>query len=271
MNIKLLILFFSLLIVADLFSQKETTITQVFSTKEQHIENTLTISDYSLTFSNHYFTVIQTRGEFSYLIYFHNIKSYWVGDSNSFNTEYYDLLYLYAESDTSKQDTEELSLIKRLTKRNEIQFSNDSIIILRNKADYSKIDKIESNEIIANYKCKEYNYYKEGKLYVNLQNTTKLAPKATKDIVHLWYIINILNNTINIETSFNLSFISEDMKHGYPMKTTILDTNDDILKQEIVNSVDKHGISDCECYKYIKYQKLNLVDLLIGAESEKGK
>ena len=90
--------------------------------------------------------------------------------------------------------------------------------------------------------------------------------------MHLWHIINILNTVLDTETSFNLSFISEEHEDIYPMKTRVYSVdNSDILKEENVIRVEKHEVSDCECYKYAKYQKISLVDLLNRAESENRK
>jgi len=270
MKLKLILLFSFLLYISISYSQEEITITQNYSQDKFRIENTITISDVSISFSNRYFTIIQTREEFAYLIYFHNIKSYWAGDAKSFDKEFYEYLYIIAESSDSTNENSD-NIIKRMIKSNNAYFKNDSIVLVEQQQSYSKIKLTNKEENIANYNCKTIDYFIDTTLVLRTLNTNKLLSKATNDLGNLWHIINTLNKVLNTEVSINLSLVSNSKEYGYPMKTIFYNDNSSIQKEETVLRIEKHGISDCECYKYKEYQKYSLVDLLMGAESENKK
>jgi len=270
MKFKILLLFSFLLDISISYSQDEITITQNYNSSKLNIENTVTVNDVSIAFSNRYFTIIQTREEFAYLIYFHNIKSYWAGDARSFAKDFYEYLYIIAESGDSTNKNSE-NIIKRLIKSKRAYFKNDSIILVKQEYNYSRIKKLDKAENIANYNCTISNYYTDSTISVKVLYSNKLLKNATNDLINLWHIIQTLNNVLNIEVSINLSLVNTDSKSTYPMRAIFYNNDGGIIKEEIVNNVEIHGTSDCECYKYKNYQKLSLVDLLMGAESENNK
>jgi len=270
MKFKILLLFSFLSNILISYSQEEITITQNYNNSQFNIENTITVSDVSIAFSNRYFTIIQTREEFAYLVYFHNIKSYWAGDIRSFDKEFYEYLYIIAElSDSTNENSE--NIIKRLIKSKSAYFKNDSIILVKQENNYSRIEKSDKVENIASYDCSRTNYYTDSILSIKTLYSNKLLKNSTSDLINLWHIIHTLNKVLNTEVSINLSFVNTDYKNTYPMQVIFYNIDGGIIKEEIVTNVVIHGTSDCECYKYKNYQKLSLVDLLMGAESENNK
>ena len=268
MKFKILLLFSFLLSISILYSQDEITITQNYSHKQFKIKNTITLNDVSITFSNRYFTIIQTREELSYLIYFHKIRSYWVGDAKSFDEKFYRYLVINTKSinNTAKKPN---NIITRLNKSNNAYIKNDSIVLMKLEDIYSKNVKSDSIKTVANYDCNTFDYYIDTRISAKVSTTDKLISNASTDLKNLWHIIFALNNVINTESSINLSFINNS--NTYPMQVIFYNKDMNILKEETVSSIEKHSISDCQCYKYKDYQKLSLIDLLIGAESENNK
>ncbi len=250
------------------FSQQETTITQLYSNKKYKIENTITVNKSSITFSNKYFTIIQTREELAYLIYFHNIKSMWAGDIKNFDKEYYDYLKVLNKIN-EHQKTQDTNLVKRLILTKQAYLKGDSIII-HYKNIFSKINKLKKQETIANYKCTKYNYYIDTTITYCTFNSKELLNNTHTDFLSLWHIINTLNKALNIETCFNLSLLTKENNYAFPLKVTKYNKNN-IIKEETVIRIRKHGLTGCECNRYKAYQKLSLVDLLMGAEAEKSK
>ncbi|RLD44520.1 MAG: hypothetical protein DRI86_07310 [Bacteroidetes bacterium] len=268
MKLKILLFFSFLLSISILYSQDEITITQNYTHQKFNVKNTLTLNDASITFSNRYFTIIQTREELSYLIYFHKIRSYWVGNANSFDEKFYRYLIINTKSidDTDKKSN---NIITRLNKSNNVYFKNDSIVLIDVENIYSKVVKSDSIKTIANYDCNTFNYYISTNVSAKVSKTDKLTLNASADLRNLWHIIFALNNVINTELSINLSFINNS--NTYPMQVIFYNKDMSILKKETVSNIEMHGISGCQCNKYKEYQKLSLINLLIGAETENNK
>ena len=266
MNIRIILLFLTLFSIPNLFSQDETLIIQRFSNKKNSMKNSIVVNKNNITFKNELFTIMQIRGEYAYMIYFHRLKGLWQGNINDFYKDYSIFLEIIIDNNFKHLSKEKIAKLKKLAKSKNAILINDSIIEKSNSYSFSKKIKTNNKILIADKECIEYKYYKDSLLKAKVYFHKALSKKDNEDLFKLWDVVNTINQSTNTEISFNLSFV-EKGNNLFPMKAIVYKDNEkEILQEETVDIIVKQKISKCECESIKGYSNLTLVDLLMGAK-----